>query len=443
MSILRAFRNRNYRLFFVGQGFSLIGTWLTIVATSWLIYLLAPKDRPGEAAETMGWAAFASQLPILVVGPFGGVLADRWNARRVLIVTQALSMIQSGLLAWLALTNLVTIKWIVLLSIFQGVVNAFDMPARQRLTVEMIEQREDLPNAIALNSAMFNGARVLGPVIAGMIIDQFGVAYCFVFDAFSFLAVIVALVAMSLNIADKKRSGHSVLVELYHGLEYAFSFPPVRTALIMATAVSLMTFAVALLLPIFAGRMAGELAPVLVHPGTPNADPGARIFTFLQAASGVGAVFGGLYLASRKNVRGLGKVIGLAAILLGLGVVGFGLSQHLGARMGCMFAWGCGMLLMFASLNTVLQTIIPDDKRGRVMSLFGITIMGVAPLGNLLGGQVASRIGEADTALIGGAVVVVCGIVFLTRLPALRKIIGPIYEAKGIIATGTAETLNV
>ena len=433
MSILRAFRNRNYRLFFVGQGFSLIGTWLTIVATSWLIYLLAPKDRPGQAAEVMGWAAFASQLPILLVGPFGGVLADRWNPRRLLIVTQALSMIQSALLAWLALTNLVSINLIVILSIFQGVVNAFDMPARQKLTVDMIEQREDLPNAIALNSAMFNGARLLGPAIAGSVIYHFGVAYCFMFDAFSFLAVIIALTAMSLGYVEKKKSGHSVAAEMVHGLEYAFSFQPVRVALIMATMVSLMTFAVNLLLPIFASKYVGDLAPVVVISGAPGSDQGARIFGFMQSASGSGAVLGGLYLASRKSVRGLGKVIGVAAMVLGGGVLGFGLAQHLGLALTCMFAWGFGMLLLFASLNTVLQTIITDDKRGRVMSLFGITIMGVAPIGNLLGGQLASRFGEVHTAIGCGAVTVLCGVIFLTRLPSLRKVVLPIYLNKGIV----------
>jgi MFS family permease len=427
-SMLRALRSRNYRLFFVGQGFSLVGTFLTIVATSWLVYRLAQRDRPEEAAAVLGYTGFAAQIPILFIGPFGGVLADRWNERRVLVITQALAAIQSGLLAWLSFTKQITIPYVIWLSVFQGVVNAFDMPARQKLVVSMIEDREDLPNAIALNSSMFNAARLLGPAVAGMVIAKFGVAYCFLFDAFSYMAVIAALLAMIMPTVERKDSGHSVVTELKHGLSYAAGFPPVRVALILTAFVSLTTMGIQVLVPIFAGRLSGEMT---VPAG--GEDPGATIFGFLTAASGSGALLGGIYLASRKSVRGLGKVISLATLVLGTGIICFGLSQHLVPSLLGMFAMGFGMVLMFASVNTILQTIVEDDKRGRIMSLFGIAIMGIAPFGNLFGGMLATHIGESKTAVISGALTIMAGVLFFLRLPALKKIVRPIYRSKGII----------
>ena len=429
-SMLRALRSRNYRLFFGGQGFSLVGTWLTIVATSWLVYRIAQRDNPDQAAAVLGITGFASQIPILFIGPFGGVLADRWDERRLLLCTQALAAIQSGILAWLSLTGQVTIPYILVLSVFQGIVNAFDMPARQKLVVSMIEDRDDLPNAIALNSSMFNAARLLGPAMAGMIIAKFGVEYCFLFDAFSYLAVIAALLAMTLPKVERKDSGHSVVAELKHGLSYAAGFQPVRVALIMTAFVSLTAMAVQVLVPIFAGRLSAELTSTVVGTGE---DRGATIFGFLTAASGSGALLGGMYLASRKSIRGLGKVISLATIVLGTGIISFGLSQHLVPSLLGMFAMGFGMVLLFASLNTVLQTIVEDDKRGRVMSLFGIAIMGIAPFGNLFGGMLATHIGESRTALVSGGLTIAAGVLFFLRLPALRKFVRPIYRSKGII----------
>ena len=416
---LRAFRYRNYRLFFGGQGLSLIGTWLTIVATNWLVYRLAVENGY-EPARTLGYAAFLGQLPVLLVGPFGGVLADRFSPRKLLLATQTVAMIQSGILAWLAFARTITIPQIVALNILGGVVNAFDMPARQAFIFEIIEDREDLPNAIALNSSMFNGARLLGPAVAGLIIAAAGEGWCFLVDAISYLAVIAALAAMRVPPRVRKPSGHTVFREMLHGLRYSAGFPPVRSALTLVAVISLMTMAVTVLLPIFATNMSG--------PGH-----GASVLGFLQAASGSGALLGGIYLAARRSVRGLGRIVGMSCLTLGVAVFCLGLSNDLLLSLVCMFTMGFGMLLTFASLNTILQTIIDDDKRGRVMSLFGISFLGVAPFGNLLGGVLASHIGAHRTAYFAGCACCVAGVVFLLRLPGLRKIIGPIYQSKGVV----------
>ncbi len=419
---LRAFRYRNYQLFFGGQGLSLIGTWLSIVATNWLVYRLASEAHM-NAELVLGVAGFAGQLPVLLAGPFGGVLADRFSPRKLLIVTQALSMVQSAILAWLAFAKIVTIPQIVVLNCFAGLVNAFDMPARQAFVVEIIEDRDDLPNAIALNSSMFNAARLIGPAMAGLIIYWTGEAWCFFVDAVSYLAVIFALLAMRVPPREQKAARHSVFREIFHGFSYAANFPPVRVALTLVAAISLMTMAVSVLLPVFATALAGGGAP----------EHGARVLGFLQAASGCGALLGGIYLAARRSVRGLGRMVGVSCLTLGIAVFCFGLSNDLFLSLSCMFGMGFGMLMVFASLNTILQTIIDDDKRGRVMGLFGISFLGVAPFGNLLGGVLASRIGADRTAMFAGGACVLAGVWFLLQLRSLRVIVREIYAAKGVV----------
>ena len=416
---LRAFRYKNYRLFFGGQGLSLIGSWLTLVATSWLIYRLA-ANRPGGPAAILGVAGFAAQIPILLLGPLGGVLADRISTRKLLLMTQTCAMLQSGVLAYLAFSKSITITQIVVLNILQGIVNAFDMPARQTFVVEIIEDRKDLPNAIALNSSMFNGARLVGPAVAGIIIAAAGEGWCFLVDAISYIAVIAALIAIRVPHRERKPTGHSVWRDIQNGLRYSADFAPVRIALLLAAMMSLSTMAVSVLMPIFAASLSAD-------------SHGAWVLGILQAASGSGALFAGIYLATRRSIRGLGRVIGLSCLLLGVSIFAFGLSTDLFLSIASMFTMGFGMLLTFASLNTVLQTIVDDDKRGRVMSLFGISFLGIAPFGNLMGGMLASRIGERNTALFCGVACFVAGIVFILRLPGLRSTVRAIYLEKGVV----------
>lgn len=422
--VLRALRYRNYRLFFAGQGVSLIGSWLSMVATSWLVYRLAPRD---EAAVVLGVAGFAMQVPSLFLGPLGGVLADRWDTRKLLIATQAGSMLQSGMLAGLAFSGLVTIPQVIALSVLQGVINSFDMPARQTFVVQIIEKPEDLPNAIAINSTMFNGARLLGPAIAGFIIAKAGTSYCFLIDALTFLAVIGALYLIQAPPRPKKSAPASVYSELGQGFRYAMGFPPVRGAILLCAAISMAYMSVQVLVPIFAGRLSSGL------PAAPGGeDQGAKIFGFLTAAAGLGALSAGIYLAVRTSVRGLGRVIGFSLLVLGSGILGLGLADGLALALAGMFAMGFGMLLTFASINTVLQTIIEDDKRGRVMSFFFMAFMGTAPFASLLGGYIADHFGPTRAALFSGGVCLLAWLFYMTALPRMRKVVGPIYESRGL-----------
>ncbi|MBI3830044.1 MAG: MFS transporter [Planctomycetes bacterium] len=422
--MLRALKYRNYRLFFAGQGVSLVGSWLSMVATQWLIYRLAPT---ATAAKILGFASFAAQIPVLFVGPLGGVASDRWDNRRMLLATQFLSMAQSAALAGLAFSDLATIPLVVGLSFMQGFVNAFDMPARQTFVVRIIEDSADLPNAIAINSTMFNGARLVGPAIAGVIIARAGVSYCFLIDAVSFLAVIGALLAIRMPPTLPRGSRTTLFFDFKQGLRYSWKFLPVRAAILMGAAGSLAYMSLMVIVPLFADKLAGGEAPV-----AGGEDPGARIYGFLTAATGCGALASGLFLASRKTVRGLGRLIAVAPLLMAAGIFCFAESDHLAAAMASMFLTGLGMLLLFASLNTVLQTIIDDDKRGRVMSLFTISFMGVAPFGSLLGGAMAQQFGEVHAAMLSGCIPIAAAAVFYLRLPSLRAIVRPIYERKGI-----------
>ncbi|MCW8133164.1 MAG: MFS transporter [Planctomycetota bacterium] len=422
--MLRALKYRNYRLFFGGQGISLVGTWLSMVATQWLIFRLAPR---GEAARMLGIAGFCSQIPVLLVGPWGGVVADRFDNKRLLLISQTLSMLQSVALAVLAFTDLVTIPQVIALGVFQGFVSAIDMPARQTFLFQIVEDMADLPNAIAINSTMFNAARLVGPAIAGMIIARTGTSYCFAIDAVTFLAVIVALLAMRIPPKPPRASRTTMFFDMKHGARYSWNFSPVRTAILLGATVSLSYMSLMVILPIFADKLSGT-----VEPSATGEDPGGRVYGFLTAATGCGALLSGLYLAARSSVRGLGRLIGLSPILLGMGCLYLAQSYTLAGSIAAMFVMGLGILLMFASLNTVLQTIVEDDKRGRVLSFFTTSFMGMAPFGSLLGGYLAGHLGERNAARVSGAIAICAGLIFLAYLPKLRAVVRPIYEAKGI-----------
>jgi len=407
-----ALRSRNYQLFFAGQGISLIGTWMTQVATVWLVYQLT------NSALLLGVSGFVGQIPSLFLSPFGGVLVDRLNTRKILISTQVLAMMQSLALAALALTGTINIGQIIFLSLFQGVINALDAPARQTFVTEIVEKREDLASAIALNSSLVNGGRLIGPAIAGVVIAKVGSGYCFLIDGLSYIAVIAALLAMRLNTKRKSTPTGSALARVKAGFVYAFGFPPIRAILQLLALFSLVAMPYVTLLPVFATKiLKGD----------------AHTLGFIMAASGIGALFGGAYLSTRKSVVGLGNVIALAPAICGVGIVAFAVSRTLWFSLLMCFVIGLGSILLISSSNILIQTLVEDDKRGRVMSIFTMSFLGIVPFGNLLTGIAADRIGATNTLVVGGGLCIAATIVFSQQLPALRQIVRPLYQKIGLL----------
>jgi MFS family permease len=410
--LMRALGSRNYRLFFEGQTVSLIGTWMTRVATSWLVYRLT------HSAFLLGLASFASQIPILFLTPFSGVLVDRWNRHRTLVITQALSMLQSCALAALALSGVIQVWEIIALALMQGAINAFDMPARQSFVVQMIERREDLGNAIALNSSMVNGARLIGPAVAGMVIAAVGEGYCFLIDGFSYMAVIASLLAMRVAPAPAHAARRTLSAELREGWEYVAESAPIRSVLLYLTLMSLVGMPYTVLMPIFAAS--------ILHGGP-------HTLGFLMAAVGLGALAGALSLAIRRSVLGLGRVIVWSGSFFGAGLIGLGLSQTLWLSVAVVALAGFGMMRHLASSNTILQTVVADDKRGRVMAYYSMAFQGIAPFGSLAAGALAAKIGAPRTIVIGGAACLCGALWFALRLPVLRRALRPIYAQLGIL----------
>jgi len=423
--LVRALRHKNYRLFFGGQGISLIGTWMTRVATGWLVYRLT------NSAFLLGLVSFASQIPTLLLSPFAGVFVDRSDKRRVLVATQVLAMIQSLALAALAITGVIKVWHIIVLNLFQGLINTVDIPARQSFVVEMVEDRRDLGNAIALNSSMFNGARLVGPSIAGILIAWVGEGYCFLADGLSYIAVIIALLAMNIRPRQVNSINGKIWQGLKEGYDYAFGFMPIRAILFLIALVSLVGFPYIILMPIFARDLLG---------GGPNT------LGFLMAAIGLGALCGAFYMASRRTVLGLGKVLWVSSTIFGTGIILFSLSRSFPLSLLLLLFTGFGMMVQMATANTLLQTMVDDDKRGRVMSFYSMAFMGMAPFGSLLAGILASKIGAPTTNIIGGALCIVGAAIFARNLPALRKLVHPIYARMGIlpeVATGIQSASNL
>jgi MFS family permease len=412
-NIGRALKSRNYRLFFSGQSISLIGTWMTQTATIWLVYDLT------NSALWLGVVGFASQIPSFLLAPFGGVLVDRWDRHRTLIATQVLSMLQSLTLAFLALTGAIDLWHIIALSVFQGLINAFDMPARQAFVVDMVENREDLSNAIALNSSMFSSARLVGPAIAGLAIASVGTSYCFLIDGISYIAVIAGLLAMQVKrqaiIISSKNNIWQRFVEGFH---YAFGFAPIRSLLLLMALVSLMGMPYMVLVPVFATK--------ILHGG-------AETLGFLMAASGLGALGAGIYLSSRHSIVGLGKLIAIAPAAFGISLIAFSLSQSLWLSLIAMIITGFSTILQVASSNTILQTIVEEDKRGRVMSFYSMSFTGMVTFGNLIAGFAANRIGASTTLVIGGSACILGAIWFYRQRPILRPLVRSIYRQIGIL----------
>lgn len=411
--IFRALSHKNYQLFFAGQSISLIGTWMTRIATSWLVYRLT------GSALLLGVVGFAGQIPSFILAPFAGVLVDRWNRHHLLVATQILALIQSLVLAVLTLTGVIRIWHVIVLSIFQGLINAFDMPARQAFVVEMVEWRADLANAIALNSSMVNAARLLGPSIGGVVIAVVGEGWCFMADAISYLAVIASLLAMKINrrMTAPTRDAN-ILAQLKEGWNYTARSAPIRSVLILLALVSLVGMPYTVLMPVFATQ--------ILHGGPST-------LGWLMAASGVGALAGALLLAARKSVLGLGKYIPLMAAAFGVGLAAFSFTRVTWIALLLMMVTGLGFMVQMAASNTVLQTIVDEDKRGRVMSFYTMAFMGTAPFGSLLAGSVADRIGAPHTLLFGGIGCVLGALWFAKTLPSLRRDVRPIYVRIGIL----------
>ena len=385
---------------------------MTRVATSWLVYRLT------GSAMLLGTVSFAGQIPSLLVAPFAGVWIDRLDRRQLLVWTQAISMAQSLALAGLTFSGHITIPWILILSVTQGIVNGFDMPGRQSFMMEMVEDRADLGNAIAINSSMVNIARLIGPSLAGMLIAATSEGWCFLIDGVSYIAVIASLLAMRLHAPQAKRAPASMLHELREGWIYVTGFVPIRTILMLFAVVSLMGMPFVVLMPIFAARV--------LHGGP-------HTLGFLMGAMGVGALASALSLAARKSVRGLIRMIPVAAIVFGIGLIGFGLSHWFWLSMITVLIAGAGMMQGMAGSNTIIQTLVSEDKRGRVMSYYTMAFMGMAPFGSLLAGSMASAYGAPFTVIVSGSAVLLAAAWFYTRLPAIRQVIRPIYREMGIL----------
>lgn len=420
LSMVRAFRHRNFRLFFGGQCVSLVGTWIQGVALSWTVYSLT------NSPFLLGLVGFAGQLPVFLLTPLAGVFVDRSSRHRMLLLTQSLAMIQACILAALAYSHHLNVWGIVALNAFAGIVLSADMPTRQAFIVDMVGHGPDLPNAVALNSFTINGSRIFGPAVAGLLLVAVSPAFCFLLNALSYIAVIGALAVMKLAPVDPpRRNGSKALHELKEGVRYAWNFAPIRAILSLVILVSLTGASYMVLMPIFAAQ--------IFHGG-------AHTLGYLMAVPGIGAVIAGVYLASRKSVLGAGIRIATGAILFGTGLVGLGLSRWMPLALFFLVLTGLGMIMQLALSNTLIQTLVDNDKRGRVMSLFTVSFLGMAPFGSMLAGSVAERLGAPLTVTLGGLACIAGGVVFALKLPALRRVVRPIYRKKGIlpqeIATG-------
>ncbi len=393
--LLRAFRYRNYRLYFAGQGFSLLGTWMQTTALSWLVYRLT------GSALLLGVTGFASQLPAMLFTSLAGVFADRLDRRRLLIWTQVLAMFQAAALAVLVLEGVITVWQIIALSFILGVINAFDVPARHSFLVEMVDDRDDIGNAVALNSSMFHGSRLVGPALAGLLISSFGEGICFVVNAVSYLAVIAALFAMRIKSVERRPSGNAVYSELKEGLKYALASAPIRNVLLLVGLVSLAGMPYLVLMPVIARDILGG------GPGT---------LGLLMAASGFGAFAGTIFLATRRDSAAFGKVIHGAVILFFAGIFAFSLSRSFWFSLLCLFVAGFGIVSQVAAGNAILQMIVDEDKRGRIMSLFNLAFLGMAPFGNLLAGGLASGIGVPATLMLCSVVCLAGSLRFAGKL---------------------------
>ncbi len=411
--LFRAMRYRNYRLFFAGQCISLLGTWIQQLAMSWLAYRLT------QSAFLLGVVGFSGQVPALLFTPFAGVWADRLNKHRVVIATQILSMVQALILAGLVLAGAITPAWIIVLSVFLGVINSFDVPTRQSFIIQLVDNREDLNNAIALNSSMFNMARMVGPSLAGIFVALVGEGVCFLINGLSYLAVIAGLFAMRFPTRPAMPKKAGMFAELADGFGYAFSFMPIRTVLLLVSLISLMGGSYIVVMPVYVQQVL-------------NGD--AKTLGFLMGAVGLGALTGALFLAARRSPVGLEKTIGLAAATVGLGLLGFSFARQLTAGLSLIFVIGLGMTIHMASCNTLLQTVVNEARRGRVMSIYTMGFMGMGTFGSLIAGSLAQQFGTLNALRIGGLVCLAGALLYISQLGRFREEVWPVYQRRGLLS---------
>ncbi len=415
----RALRHRNFKLFFFGQSISVIGTWMTRLATAWLVYRLT------HSALLLGVVSFSGQIVSFLVGPLAGVWVERLERRRLLVITQVAAAVQSLALAALTLTHVITLGEIIALMAFQGLINAFDMPGRQSFLIQMVEHRGDLANAIAINSSMANGARLVGPAIGGLVIAAFGEGWCFLIDGVSYFAVIASLLLMRVAPLDARSDAESSLLrELREGWDYVSGFRPIRTILLLFALTCLMGWPYSVLLPVFAGTV--------LHGG-------AHTLGWLTAASGVGAFSSALALAMRKSIVGLTRTLQAAAVLLGAGLMLFGLSHALWLSLALMVVVGFGLIQAAAVSNTIIQSLVPDDKRARVMGYYTMAFFGAAPFGSLMAGALAQHIGAPDTVMLTGGFCIAGAVWFTFQLPKIRPEMRASYRERELAAARAAE----
>ena len=416
---LRALRHRNFQLFFGGQLISLIGTWMQTVAQSWLVYRLT------GSALLLGAVGFSSQIPVFLVAPIGGITADRVNRQRLIITTQTSSMILAGVLAWLTLSGHVHIWHIFVLAALLGVVNAFDIPGRQSFLVDMVG-KEDLMNAIALNSSMFNGARIIGPAIAGILVARIGEGWCFAANSLSYIAVIIGLMLMQVHCV-RRTSGSSPIEDIVAGFRWVAETKIIRALLLLLGLISLVGMPYVVLMPVFADR--------ILHGG-------ARGLGILMGATGVGALFGALTLAAKTGVKGLGRWVAYTCAGFGVSLILFSFSRWFWVSVALLLPAGYSMMLQMACSNTLIQTMVPDQLRGRVMAVYSMMFMGMAPFGALFGGALAHRMGAPVTVAAGGVACVFGAIWFLRALPDMRVEARRLIVAQGLAGGEPAQELN-
>jgi MFS family permease len=397
----RALRHRNYKLYFTGQGISLTGTWMQQMAISWLTY------RITNSVFMLGLVGFLGQIPSLFFMPFAGVFADRYSRHRILIITQALEMAQAFVLAALIMSGVVSIWHIIILTVFLGIVIAFDAPARHAFVVEMVSEKKDLSNAIALNSLVFNAARLIGPSIAGILVALMGEGMCFLINGVSYIAVIFALLNMSITPRMIKEKNKPIIQGLKEGISYTLNNPTIKAIMLITALISLVGMSYVVLMPVFAKDVLGGDSGTL---------------GYLMGASGLGALLGALYLASRKSIKGLGRVSFFTANIFGIGIIAFSFSRVLWLSMLILVFTGFGMMAQMASNNTVLQTIVHDDKRGRVMSIFMVAFMGVVPFGSLLAGSMAHAFGAPHTLFILGIACILGSFALVRRMDIVKEV---------------------
>ena len=452
----RALNHPNYRLFFGGQGISLIGTWMTRVATAWFVYEVSGQDW------ILGIVSFASQIPILLLAPLAGVWVEGKSRLRVLVWTQVFSMLQSFALATLAFSHWIEVWQIIALAAIQGVINAVDTPARQAFVVEIVEDRRDLSNAIALNSSMFNGARLVGPAIAGVLYAQVGAGYCFLIDGISYLAVIAALLAMRVKPHIKPVKPPHIWENLVEGFWYVYRQQPLRSLFFLLGLVSVFGIPYSTLMPVFAQKLAGDTRVNVAGASLPLPEGegtvrrpidaeqksslplpkemsrrGAQIYGFLLAASGLGALSGALFLASRSSVIGLGRVIAFNSSMFGVSAIVFAFSPWLWLSLLSSFTAGFGMMAHMAASNTIVQTVVHDDMRSRVMGFYTMTVLGMTPIGSLLAAGLVVLMGSPYTVALGGGLSLLGALYFIWRLPTLREASRPMLERAGVLPVVT------